>query len=165
MKLKKYIYGVTLGVCSLTLTSCYNSENEFPDNEGGTTAYFAYQFPVRTRAGLPGVKEAWEQFGKDPSKATTKEGLRDIVRNERMNEFYLENQNFWDMRRWQMPLDETVKGMQVDRNDEGELSYNIIDVEERKYDSSYQWYGPIPEGEVLNWSNLKQNKGWQSKTK
>ena len=48
MKLKKYIYGVTLGVCSLTLTSCYNSENEFPDNEGGTTAYFAYQFPVRT---------------------------------------------------------------------------------------------------------------------
>ena len=35
-----------LGV--LTLTSCYNSDNDFPDYEGGTTAYFAYQFPVRT---------------------------------------------------------------------------------------------------------------------
>ena len=35
-----------LGV--LTLASCYNSEQEFPDYEGGTTAYFAYQFPVRT---------------------------------------------------------------------------------------------------------------------
>lgn len=48
MKLKKYIYGVTLGALSLTCVSCYNSENEFPDYEGGTTAYFAYQFPVRT---------------------------------------------------------------------------------------------------------------------
>lgn len=32
----------------LTLTSCYNADREFPDYEGGTTAYFAYQFPVRT---------------------------------------------------------------------------------------------------------------------
>lgn len=48
MKLKKYIYGVTMGALSLTLASCYNSESEFPDYEGGTTAYFAYQFPVRT---------------------------------------------------------------------------------------------------------------------
>lgn len=48
MKLKKYIYGVTLGAFSLAFASCYNSENEFPDYEDGTTAYFAYQFPVRT---------------------------------------------------------------------------------------------------------------------
>lgn len=48
MKLKKYIYGVALGALSLTFASCYNTEQEFPDFEGGTTAYFAYQFPVRT---------------------------------------------------------------------------------------------------------------------
>ncbi|MDE6002370.1 MAG: DUF1735 domain-containing protein, partial [Prevotella sp.] len=48
MKLKKYIYGVALGVLSFSCASCYNTENEFPDYEGGTTAYFAYQFPVRT---------------------------------------------------------------------------------------------------------------------
>jgi hypothetical protein len=48
MKLKKYIYGVALGVVSLTYTSCYNADREFPDYEGGTTAYFAYQYPVRT---------------------------------------------------------------------------------------------------------------------
>lgn len=35
-----------LGV--LAFASCYNSEKEFPDYEGGTTAYFAYQYPVRT---------------------------------------------------------------------------------------------------------------------
>lgn len=48
MKLKNYIYGIALGVFSLTFASCYNADREFPDYEGGTTAYFAYQFPVRT---------------------------------------------------------------------------------------------------------------------
>lgn len=48
MKMKKYIYGVVLGALSLTYMSCYNADREFPDYEGGTTAYFAYQYPVRT---------------------------------------------------------------------------------------------------------------------
>ena len=47
MKLKKYIYGTVLGAFALTSASC-NQEREFPDFEGGTTAYFAYQDPVRT---------------------------------------------------------------------------------------------------------------------
>ena len=48
MKLKKYLYGVALGTLSIAYTSCYNSENDFPDYQEGTTAYFAYQSPVRT---------------------------------------------------------------------------------------------------------------------
>ena len=48
MKLKSYIYGAVLGALSLTYTSCYNADKEFPDYQDGTTAYFAYQFPVRT---------------------------------------------------------------------------------------------------------------------
>ncbi len=48
MKLKTYIYGVALGALSLTFASCYNADHEFPDYEEGTTAYFAYQFPIRT---------------------------------------------------------------------------------------------------------------------
>ena len=48
MKLTKYIYVVALGALSFTLASCYNADREFPDYEKGTTAYFAYQFPVRT---------------------------------------------------------------------------------------------------------------------
>jgi hypothetical protein len=48
MRMKKFIYGAVLGVLSLTYTSCYNSDRDFPDYENGTTAYFAYQYPVRT---------------------------------------------------------------------------------------------------------------------
>jgi len=48
MKFKNCLYGVVLGAISLTYASCYNADKEFPDYEGGTTAYFAYQNPVRT---------------------------------------------------------------------------------------------------------------------
>ena len=48
MKLKKYLYGVAVGALAVTYTSCYNADREFPDYEGGTTAFFAYQYPVRT---------------------------------------------------------------------------------------------------------------------
>ena len=48
MKLKNYIYGIALGALSLTFASCYNADKEFPDYQDGTTAYFAYQYPVRT---------------------------------------------------------------------------------------------------------------------
>ena len=87
--------------------------------------------------------------------------MTNLIRNERRLELCFENKRFWDLRRWKMPLDETVKGMRITRNeDTGELTYSVIDVEERRYDSSYQNYGPIPKSEVLKWSNLKQNKGW-----
>ena len=48
MKLNKYIYGIALGTLSLVLASCYNKDKDFPGYEKGTTAYFAYQNPVRT---------------------------------------------------------------------------------------------------------------------
>lgn len=48
MKLKNYIYGVAVGALSLSFASCYNADKDFPDYEGGTKAYFAYQNPIRT---------------------------------------------------------------------------------------------------------------------
>jgi hypothetical protein len=48
MKLKNYIYGVALGALSLSFASCYNADKDFPDFDGGTKAYFAYQNPIRT---------------------------------------------------------------------------------------------------------------------
>ena len=130
----------------------------------GFTAYDVIK-AIRTRAGL-----ATNEIGLPLSEgdvyleacAGDKGMMTNLIRNERRIELCFENKRFWDLRRWQMPLDETVKGVKIDRNEEtGVLTYTIINVEERKYDSSYQWYGPIPKGEVLKWSNLMQNKGWQ----
>ena len=129
----------------------------------GFTAYDVIK-AIRQRAGLgkdeigfdlPEGDAYLEECAADQAKMT------ELIRNERRIELCFENKRFWDLRRWKMPLNETVKGIMIDRNDEGELSYKVIDVEEGKYDSSYQWYGPIPKSEVLKWSNLKQNKGWR----
>ena len=130
----------------------------------GFTAYDVIK-AIRVRAGLatneiglplPECDVYLEECANDQAKMTT------LIRNERRLELCFENKRFWDLRRWMLPLNESVKGMQIDRNETtGALSYTIIDVEDRKYDNSYQLYGPIPKGEVLKWSNLKQNKGWE----
>ena len=130
----------------------------------GITAYDVIK-AIRTRAGL-GTNEIGqplpegdvylEECAADQAKMTN------LIRNERRLELCFENKRFWDMRRWLLPLNEGVRGMQVDRNKEtNELTYTIFNVENREYDNSYQCYGPIPKSEILKWSNLKQNKGWR----
>ena len=138
-----------------------------PKVDGAGVGFSAYDVikAIRNRAGLAtneiGMPLAegdvyLEECANDQAKMTN------LIRNERRIELCFENKRFWDLRRWMLPLNETVKGVKIDRNEEtSELTYTIIDVEERKYDSSYQLYGPIPKGEMLKWSNLMQNKGWQ----
>lgn len=130
----------------------------------GFTAYDVIK-AIRERAGL-----GRDEYGRPLAEgdayldecAGDQAKMTDLIRNERRIELCFENKRFWDLRRWKMPLNETVKGIKVEPvKDTDDLIYSIIDVEERKYDSSYQLYGPIPKGEVLKWSNLKQNKGWR----
>ena len=122
-----------------------------------------YLDKVRTRAGLPGVKEAWEEFGKDPAKATTKEGLRDIVRNERMNEFYLENQNFWDMRRWLLAetyFNVKAKGMNIDAENIDDFSTIKEVVFERKFQAPMNYLLPIPSADINRNDHVVQTPGY-----
>ena len=129
----------------------------------GITAYDVIK-AIRNRAGLATDEYSLPLEQGDvylEECAADKAKMTNLIRNERRLELCFENKRFWDLRRWMLPLNETVKGMKIQRNEEtGELSYTVIDVEERKYDNSYQCYGPIPKGELLKWSNLKQNKGW-----
>ena len=131
----------------------------------GFTAYDVIKM-IRERAGL-GTNEVGvplpegdaylEECANDQTKMTN------LIRNERRLELCFENKRFWDLRRWLLPLNESVRGMKITYNKEtGELSYNILEeVEKRDFDNSYQHYGPIPKSEILGWSNLKQNKGWR----
>jgi hypothetical protein len=97
--------------------------------------------------------------------AADKAKMRELIRNERRIELCFENKRFWDMRRWNLPINEWARGVQISKidNDEeavaGNLKYEYQNVEERKFEP-YQIYGPIPESEVLLWSNLQQNQGW-----
>ena len=87
-----------------------------------------------------------------------KDKMRELIRNERRIELCFENKRFWDMRRWKLDLNEPANGVRIEQVN-GALKFTKIEVEPRKY-ASHMYYGPIPESEVLKWSNLDQNKGW-----
>ena len=137
-----------------------------PKSDQGGVGFTAYDVikAIRERAGLatneigvalPEGDVYLEECASDQAKMTN------LIRNERRIELCFENKRFWDLRRWLLPLNETVNGVEINRNEEtGELTYKLLVVEKREFDNSYQCYGPIPKGEVLKWSNLKQNKGW-----
>lgn len=57
---------------------------------------------IRERAGIPSVDEAWNNYSTKPGYQNTQEGLREIVRQERLNELYLEGHKFFDIRRWKV---------------------------------------------------------------
>ena len=139
-----------------------------PNSDGGTGVGTAKEIiqKIRQRGGIG--KDENGVYQGDPyldECANDKAKMRELIRNERRIELCFENKRFWDLRRWQLPINESAKGVQIDKIDETKdatpdnLKYTYIEVEERKYED-YQNYGPLPYNEVLNWSNLKQNKGW-----
>ena len=48
MKMNKIVSVLSIGAVAVAFAACHNSEQTFPDFDGGTTAYFAYQYPIRT---------------------------------------------------------------------------------------------------------------------
>lgn len=126
----------------------------------GSHAYSAYDIikAIRARAGVGGTNDPYlEEMAKSP------ETMRELIRNERRLELCFENKRFYDLRRWQVPLEqlnETTRGMEIKQNPStAELIYKQIDVERRSY-ADYMYWGPVPYSECLKFSNLQQNRGW-----
>lgn len=135
----------------------------------GFTAYDVIK-AIRERAGIGKDEFGRELPGGDLYIETVKndkEKMTELIRNERRLELCFENKRFWDMRRWLLPLNETVKGMKIEKinpnDDKSPLRYTVFELgSERQHKfGTYQYYGPIPLAETLKWSNLKQNKDWQ----
>ena len=120
------------------------------DGGNGFSAYDVIK-AIRQRAGLGASNgDAYLE-----ECAASKDKMRELIRNERRIELCFENSRFWDLRRWKLNLNETVKG--IDWQEDG--TYKIIDVETRDY-MDYMNYPPIPQSEILKFSNLQQNNGW-----
>ncbi len=131
----------------------------------GYTAYDVIK-AIRERAGL-GTNEIGMPLAEGDAYleecANDKAKMTELIRNERRIELCFENKRFWDMRRWLLPLNEPLKGIEITKDPnktDGSLIYTVKEIETRDYDNSYQCYGPIPRSEVLKWSELKQNQGW-----
>ena len=148
----QYHYPVYIRYTEIFLAYAEAANEAFGPTGKGELGYSAYDVikALHDRAGV----------GNDylDSIQGDQEKMRELIRNERRIELCFENKRFWDMRRWKLDLTETAKGMRIDQAG-GTLNYTVIDVEPRSY-ADHMYYGPIPETEVLKWSNLDQNKGW-----
>lgn len=115
---------------------------------------------IRERAGIPTIDEAWQK-ARHPEKANTAEGLREIVRRERQIEFYLENQRFWDLRRWKDAeiLGEKVWGMNI-AGDTDETFFVPTELPSIRTFKQAQYLMPIPIQETEKVPHIIQNPGY-----
>lgn len=91
----------------------------------------------------------------------TKDGFRDLVRNERRIELCFEGSRFNDLRRWNDLTDyqAPVNGVSISQSGTASYSYAYGKVEDRDY-KDYMIYGPVPYDQTLISDSLVQNKGW-----
>ncbi len=117
-----------------------------------------YLNKVRTRAGIPTVETSWDGVA-----ALDKERLRKIVRQERQIELYLENQNFWDMRRW-MIAEETfgakAKGLNIEATTIDDFAHLKEISFERKFEAPRNYLLPIPSDDINRNPKLVNNPGY-----
>jgi hypothetical protein len=111
---------------------------------------------VRERAGIPKVEVSWDGIAE-----LTQDKLREIVHQERLIELYLENHNFWDIRRWGIAetLGEQPKGLSVQATTITEFAKPVsVDVQRRFIPAHYLM--PLPISEINKNPNMVQNPGY-----
>lgn len=129
---------------------------------GPTAEVLQYIDAIRTRAGLSGVVASWTNFSNNPTKYTTKEGMREIIQRERSIEMAFEGKNYWDIRRWKkatQEFNEPVKGWNVFGSSESNY-YQIRTLDQQRFVSPRDYFWPIDETTLIQNPNLIQNPGW-----
>lgn len=117
---------------------------------------------IRGRVGLKGVKESWKDFSRNPNKPGTKEGLREIIQQEREIELAFEGHRIWDIRRWKKAEDyqnKDVRGWNVTGKTPAQY-YQVNKVFEQKFISPRDYLWPLSINAILRNPKLVQNPGW-----
>ena len=111
---------------------------------------------VRERAGIPAVEKSWEGIA-----TLDQDKLREIVHQERRIELYLENHNFYDIRRWGEAevLGKRPSGLSVEQTDL-RLFGQPKEVEVARHFIPAHYLMPLPISEININPNLVQNPGY-----
>ncbi|MCK9506937.1 MAG: RagB/SusD family nutrient uptake outer membrane protein [Pigmentiphaga sp.] len=120
---------------------------------------------IRNRVGMPNVRA---EFTSDATK------FREFIRDERAVELLLENNRWWDLRRWMIAeevlnIPNPIKGVKVTASNATSIqpnpgnvfTYELMDVTEeiRVFEKKHYWY-PIAQDEANRLTKFKQNPGW-----
>ena len=158
-RLVKYPYPIIrLADLYLMKAEALNEYNDAPTQE----VYDMINL-VRRRAGIPDVQTVWANpsLAKTPNRHLTKEGMREIILQERANEFTFDGSHFWDMHRHKRAVREfsdPVTGW-TPTGATAQTFFVLEAKQSRKFTvRDYLW--PIDLNEMNTNGNLIQNPGW-----
>lgn len=133
-----------------------NEVKDSPDEE-----VYKYIDMVRERAGLNEVVQSWNNFSSQPNKPKSKDGMRDIIHQERKVELACEGAYYWDTHRWktaQKEQNRVIQGWNI-AGSEAEDYYTVTTIYTQSF-TYKNYFAPIPESEMVNNPQLVQNPGW-----
>lgn len=93
--------------------------------------------------------------------SSTKEAMRERIKNERAIEFCFEEQRWYDVISWkegEKYFNNTIKAMRITKTGSG-YNYEVYDYEKRVFKPHMHRY-PIPNEEIYKSQYLKQNPDW-----
>ncbi len=149
----------------LRLSELYLLAAEALNEAGRPDEAIDYLDVIRTRAGIPGVKEAWAN-SYNPAFIENVVGLREVIHQERAIELLFEGHRFWDLRRWKtasVVLNQPLKGWNIDGTSAYEY-YNNFDgykniTNRVRFQNPRDNFFPIDSDEVQK-SNITQTLYW-----
>jgi hypothetical protein len=116
---------------------------------------------VRERVSLPSIEESWTNHSTDPTKYLSKDGLREIIHQERGIELMFEGHRYWDLKRWKkahIDLNQPIRAWDITQQTPEAFYTEILLANQRFYMRDYLFPIEIPELQINR--NLVQNPGW-----
>ena len=147
----------------LLLAECLNEVGGPGEADSqGHNAYY-YLDIIRARAGMEPVIDSWNKYALPEYKTKPNDinGLRDIIRQERLNELAFEGHFYYDVRRWLMAeslFNTPILGWNKDGENKEDF-YNIRVLLQPRF-SMKDYLMPIRTNTLLQNRNLVQNPGW-----
>jgi hypothetical protein len=132
------------------------------ESGGSSETALTYLNKIRKRAGIPDVQTAWTKFSNNPTKYTTKEGLRAIIKQERLIELAFEGSRFWDLRRWKDAagaLNAPITGWSITQS-ETVSYYQPRVLHQQQFIAPRDYLFPIRQYNLTVNPELVQNPGW-----
>jgi hypothetical protein len=135
--------------------------NEY--NEAPTQEVYEMINLVRRRAGIPDVQTVWSNpaLTRTVNRHLAKEGMREIILQERANEFAFEGLRFWDMHRHKRAVREfSTPAMGWTPLGATAQTFFVLEAKQTRKFTVRDCLWPIDLNEMNTNGNLIQNPGW-----
>ncbi|MES2456469.1 MAG: RagB/SusD family nutrient uptake outer membrane protein [Bacteroidota bacterium] len=129
--------------------------------EGPSAEVYKHLDLIRNRAGLEGVVTSWTKYSTNPGKVNSQDGMRAIIKQERLIELSFESQRLWDLRRWkdaETELNNPIKGWDLSQTTNASFYRTTVVYNQSFGSKDYFW--PIADNNITTNRNLVQNLGW-----